>query len=105
MLDGIRILTRPISAIGPPSTAFRELARVMSRVQLQGGDRRPHARRTLCTVSARLREPTKQMGPAHRSSLASAAADGDLHLALGLEQGAVAHFDDRTHVRALSETQ
>src|SRR5438045_4063130 len=35
----------------------------MRRVQLRGGARRPHARRTLCTLSVRPRAPTKQMGP------------------------------------------
>src|SRR5262245_40549817 len=39
----------------------------MRRVQLQGGARGPHARRTSCTLSVRPREPTKQMGPSHRS--------------------------------------
>src|SRR5437867_1788564 len=39
----------------------------MRRVQLQGGAREPHARRTLCTLSVRPRAPTKQMGPYHRS--------------------------------------
>src|SRR3990172_8658404 len=29
---------------------------------MRGGARRPHARRTLCTLSVRLRAPTKQMG-------------------------------------------
>src|SRR5678815_2055 len=40
----------------------------MRRVQLRGGARWPHARRTLCTLSVRSRAPTKQMGPYHRSS-------------------------------------
>src|SRR3989449_9185892 len=43
------------------------LARAMRRVQLQGGAREPHARRTLCTLSVRPRVPTPQMGPYHRS--------------------------------------
>src|SRR6266849_6670141 len=43
------------------------LARAMRRVQLQGGARGPHARRTLCTLSVRPRAPTPQMGPYHRS--------------------------------------
>src|SRR5437867_7850897 len=43
------------------------LDRAMRRVQLQGGARRPHARRTLCTLSVRPRAPTPQMGPYHRS--------------------------------------
>src|SRR5512132_3268287 len=34
----------------------------MRRVQLQGGAREPHARRTACTLSVRPRAPTKQMG-------------------------------------------
>src|SRR5712692_2321612 len=36
------------------------LARAMRRVQLQGGARGPHARRTLCTLSVRPRAPTPQ---------------------------------------------
>src|SRR2546426_1832458 len=43
------------------------LARAMRRVQLQGGARGPHARRTPCTLSVRPRAPTPQMGPYHRS--------------------------------------
>src|SRR5437867_10488589 len=39
----------------------------MRRVQLQGGARGPHARRTPCTLSVRPRAPTKQMGPSPRS--------------------------------------
>src|SRR5436309_137212 len=39
----------------------------MRRVQLQGGARGPHARRTPCTLSVRPRAPTPQMGPSHRS--------------------------------------
>src|SRR5687767_13810971 len=42
-------------------------ARAMRRVQLRGGARWPHARRTLCTLRVRSRAPTKQMGPCHRS--------------------------------------
>src|SRR5439155_4316869 len=41
--------------------------RAMRRVQLRGGARRPHARRTACTLSVRPRAPTKQMGPYQRS--------------------------------------
>src|SRR6266849_1043201 len=33
------------------------------RVQRRGGARRPHARRTPCTLSVRPRAPTKPMGP------------------------------------------
>src|SRR3970040_509996 len=39
---------------------------------MRGGARRPHARRTLCTLSVRPRAPTKQMGlfqqPADRAT-------------------------------------
>src|SRR2546426_6708241 len=57
----------------------------MRRVQLQGGARRPHARRTPCTLSVRPRAPTPQMGPYHRSSLLDhheriARVDGLSHL-------------------------
>src|SRR5437899_3519352 len=37
-------------------------ARAMRRVQMRGGARGPHARRTPCTSSVRPRAPTKQMG-------------------------------------------
>src|SRR5262245_36063957 len=47
---------------GKPASARR-------RVQLQGAARRPGARRTSCTLSARLRAATKQMGPSPRASL------------------------------------
>src|SRR6266581_8519318 len=61
------------------------LARAMRRVQLQGGARGPHARRTPCTLSVRPRAPTPQMGPYHRSSLLDhheriARVDGLSHL-------------------------
>ena len=46
----------------------RNPARAMRRVQLRGGARSPGARRSLSTLSARARAPTKQMGPYHRSS-------------------------------------
>ena len=49
----------------------RNPARAMRRVQLRGGARWPHARRTRCTLSVRSRAPTKQMGPSHRSSAGS----------------------------------
>src|SRR5262250_3426807 len=45
---------------GRPGRDGRRRAR---RVQMRGGDRRPHARRSFSTLSVRLREPTKQMGP------------------------------------------
>src|SRR5215510_9994642 len=35
---------------------------MLKKVQMRGGARRPHARRTLCTLSVRARAPTKQMG-------------------------------------------
>src|SRR5712692_2900305 len=34
----------------------------IKKVQMRGGARRPHARRTPCTLSVRPRAPTKQMG-------------------------------------------
>src|SRR5438094_8640099 len=52
----------------PRACRSNALARAMRRVQLQGGARGPHARRTLCTLSVRPRAPTPQMGPYHRSS-------------------------------------
>ena len=42
-------------------------ARTMRRVQLQGGARRPPARRSHSTSSGRPRAPSSQMGPCHRS--------------------------------------
>src|SRR4029077_6138267 len=44
------------------------LHRLLKKVQLRGGARRQHARRTLCTLSVRPRAPTKQMGPYRRPS-------------------------------------
>src|SRR5215813_3672968 len=38
-------------------------SRLARRVQLRGGDREAHARRSPSTLSVRPREPTKQMGP------------------------------------------
>src|SRR6266849_4300179 len=55
------LISRDLS--GQPKREFQ--ARAMRRVQLQGGARGPHARRTLCTLSVRPRAPTKQMGPYH----------------------------------------
>src|SRR2546428_9085317 len=52
----------------PGSLSEKTLARAVRRVQLQGGARGPHARRTSCTLSVRPRAPTKQMGPYHCSS-------------------------------------
>src|SRR5262245_60314567 len=46
---------------GKPASARR-------RVQLQGAARWPGARRTSCTLSARLRAATKQMGPYRHAS-------------------------------------
>src|SRR5882724_9352079 len=46
----------------------KTLARAMRRVQLQGGARELHARRTSCTLSVQPRAaPPTQMGPYHRS--------------------------------------
>jgi len=39
------------------------ISRLLKRVQMRGGARRSHARRTPCTLSVRPRAPTKQMGP------------------------------------------
>src|SRR5437867_1723010 len=41
---------------------------------MRGGARRPHARRTPCTLSVRPRAPTKQMGPYRRSREAATGA-------------------------------
>src|SRR5688572_24131845 len=56
----------------------RDPARAMRRVQLRGGARWPHARRTLCTLSVRSRAPTKQMGLYHRSRASCRAAEPSL---------------------------
>src|SRR6185295_12051646 len=58
------------ASLEKPEACRRNSARAMRRVQLRGGARRPHARRTLCTLSVRSRAPTKQMGPYRRPSLA-----------------------------------
>src|SRR5207249_2858315 len=44
----------------------RSVTRATRRVELRGGARRLHARRTSCTLSVRPRAPTKQMGPSRR---------------------------------------
>src|SRR5262245_1353539 len=44
-------------------SALHGRGRWLRRGQLRGGARRPHARRTLCTLSVRPRAPTKQMAP------------------------------------------
>src|SRR5439155_3705268 len=63
--DRSHVTTSSSSLVQEP---LREpLARAMRRVQLRGGARGPHARRTLCTLNVRPRAPTKQMGPYHRS--------------------------------------
>src|SRR5215831_16408118 len=52
--------------VGDPTeigTSNLQRLRVLKRVQMRGGARRPHARRTFCTSSVRPRAPTKQMGP------------------------------------------
>src|SRR5207247_4534806 len=71
---------------GPGACRRNALARAMRRVQLQGGARRPHARRTPCTLSVRPRAPMKQMGPYHRSSVLSQkfAYNSGCHIARGL---------------------
>src|SRR5437899_2748562 len=53
-----------------PYPRGRQSPRAMRRAQLQGGARRRHARRTLCTSSVQPRAPTPQMGPYHRSRAA-----------------------------------
>ena len=63
----------------PPSflgARRRNPARAMRMVQVRGGARRPHARRSLSTLSVRPRAPTKQMGRYHRSSASSRRARG-----------------------------
>src|SRR4030095_10885547 len=47
------------------------------KVQMRGGARRPHARRTLCTLSVRRRAPTKQMGLFQHPGWLSSEAAGD----------------------------
>src|SRR5262245_50319768 len=45
--------------------------RMLKKVQMRGGARRPHARRTVCTLSVRPRAPTKQMGLLQHPALAA----------------------------------
>ena len=62
---------RPIAAAksgaGALGACRSEPASAPRRVQLLGGARRPGARRTCRTLSARTRAPTKQMGPYRRA--------------------------------------
>src|SRR2546425_693073 len=72
----------PASAIPPnvsPSSAvaassddlagFRNTRRLIKKVQMRGGARPPHARRTSCTLSVRPRAPTKQMDLFHQPAM------------------------------------
>ncbi len=74
LVDG-RGVTPPGPRIRPVRAralgARRDAPRAMRRVQLRGGARRLHARRSPSTLSVQPRAPTKQMGPYHRSSPAS----------------------------------
>src|SRR5215813_593396 len=58
------------------SRSFRAASRVARKVQMRGGDRRPHAKRTLCTLSVRRRAPTKQPGPLSAACHREEAGDG-----------------------------
>src|SRR5712692_5055355 len=52
-----------IGSLGPRKDSLAEkLLRLLKKVQMRGGARRLHAKRTLCTLSVRPRAPTKQMG-------------------------------------------
>src|SRR5215470_1857425 len=60
--------------------------------------------RTFTTSPALMLDGTRMRTfPMSDMGLASAAADGDLHLALGLEEGSVALLHDRAHVAGLAE--
>jgi hypothetical protein len=59
------------------SVRCRRARRLARRVQLRGGARRLHARRTLCTLSVQSSAPTKQMGP-YRQSAPLAVLDGEV---------------------------
>src|SRR5215510_5127061 len=59
--------------------------------------------RTFTTSPALMLDGTRMRTFPMSDMLASAAADGDLHLALGLEQGAVALLHDRADVAGLAE--
>src|SRR3989338_8102720 len=67
---------------------------------MRGGAQRPHARRTLCTLSVRLRAPTKQMGLFQRP------ARGELPMASAVTQK-ILHVDlttRQTRVEEIPET-
>src|SRR5262245_56012545 len=55
---------RTSARLGVSTYLGKDLAirRMRKQVQMRGGTRGPHARRTLCTLSVRPRAPTKQMG-------------------------------------------
>src|SRR5262245_3938837 len=52
-----------------PAAGAHGPSRLPRRAQMRGGARRPRARRTLCTLSARPRAPTKQVGPSRQPAL------------------------------------
>src|SRR6185436_19332767 len=56
-------------------------SRLARKVQMRGGARGPHARRSLSTLSVRPRAPTKQMGLYRRPALV-AGADENLYAAV-----------------------
>src|SRR4029450_4115807 len=61
-----------LTGSAPASAGCRKARRMLKEVQMRGGAREPHARRTPCTLSVRPRAATKQMGlfpqPADRAS-------------------------------------
>src|SRR5678815_2947179 len=90
MVTSIGVSCRPALA------EYGKTRRRLKRVQMRGGARRPHARRTFCTLSVRPRAPTKQMGPFQPPALelrVELAAGGELTLA----SAAVLHAARRVH--------
>src|SRR6266511_1447195 len=51
-------MARPRATVG----GCGKTRRLIKKVQMRGGARQSHARRTACTLSVRPRAPTKQMG-------------------------------------------
>src|SRR5438445_10995076 len=73
---GGRATASPSSRAFPGSNALAVYTRrLLRRVQMRGGARRPQVRRTLCTLNLRPRAPTKQMGPYRQPTLVERFAD------------------------------
>jgi hypothetical protein len=72
----LQVLRSKLSATrgGPSYQDAEKTRRLLKTVQMRGGARRPHARRTPCTLRSRPRAPTKHMGLFQQLAMFVAAA-------------------------------